>query len=371
MKIGIDITQAQYIGTGVGTYTYNLAKALLEVDQENYYILFGGSMRGYKQLKKIAATLSAQEQKIFPLPPIAMDVMFNRLRKPPIESFTGPIDIFHASDWTHPATKSAKTITTVHDLTTFKFPESHHPKTIATHKRRLNWALKESSAIITDSNATKEDLIELFNVASEKISVVYLAARQSVLDFSKLTENEKNRQISRIKAKYNLINKYILCLGTNEPRKNLGRVVKAFTQSDLTEDLVVAGRYGWGDRVKKSQGIIVLGFVPEKDLPALIAGASCFVYPSLYEGFGLPVLEAMTLGVPVVTSDKGSLKEVVEDAAITVDPYSESSITAGIKKALINPAQYKKSGLVQSQKFNWHNTAKQTLEVYEKVYRET
>lgn len=368
MKIGIDITQAQYVGTGVGTYTYNLAKALLDIDQKNHYIMFGGSLRGYQDLKKIAASTNAQETKIFPLPPLFMDALFNRIHKPTIEFFTGYLDVFHASDWTHPATKSAKTITTIHDLTTIKFPENHHKKTIDTHKRRLNWALTESSAIIVDSYATKNDLIDIFGVSEEKINVIYLAANQSVLDFSKLTDTEKNRQISRIKAKYNLINKYVLSLGTNEPRKNLDRVVQAFTESDLTEDLVIAGRYGWGEKIKKSPGVKILGFVPEEDLPPIIAGASCFIYPSLYEGFGLPVLEAMTLGVPVVTSDQGSLKEIADKSAVNVDPYSSASITNGIKKALINPTNFIKLGYAQSQKFSWQQTAKQTLAVYEKVY---
>ena len=369
MKIGIDITQAQYQGTGVGTYTLSLVKALLDLDFNNYYLLFGGSLRGFGNLKKIATTLPAPEKKLYPLPPLALDLIFNRLHSVPIETFTGYLDIFHASDWTHPPTTNAKTVTTVHDLTTIKFPQNQPPKNIATHQRRLHWAVREAAAIITDSQATKRDLIELFPQSEPRITTIYLAPRDGVTAFARLSHPQKHRRIDQIKTKYHLHNEYILSLGTNEPRKNLLRTVKAYTQSDLVEDLVIAGRFGWGSKVKPAPSIKVLGLVGDQDLPALIAGASCFVYPSLYEGFGLPVLEAMALGVPTVTTNQGSLKEIAGQAAVSVDPYHTASITAGIKKALLNPKLYQDEGLKQARKFSWPQTAAQTLAIYEQVYQ--
>ncbi len=368
MKIGIDITQAQYQGTGVGNYTYNLVKHLLQIDPQNQYLLFGGSLRDYTNLKSIANSLHSQN-KIYPFPPTLMDTFFNRF-KLPLDSLTGPLDVFHASDWTHPQTQ-AKTLTTIHDLTILKYPSHQHPKIISTHKRRLDLAIKHSTAIIADSDSTKQDILQYYSYPTEKIHVIHLAASQDFLNFAKIQAKTQKKLIQKTKKKYGL-DDYILSVGTREPRKNLNKVIKAYQRFNLhhpnSPQLAIAGRFGWGDNQKPSSNTKLLGFVPQSDLPALYAGAKAFIYPSLYEGFGLPVLEAMTLAVPVITSNRGSLKEVAGKATVLVNPDSSKDISIGIQKALKNSKQLSQLGLKQSKKFSWKKTAEQTLSIYGKIY---
>jgi len=369
MIVGLDISQVQYTGTGVGNYTYHLVKELLTMPGNHQLTLFGGSLRGFSKLKSTADSLDAQTTKIYPLPPSLLEVLFNQFHQPPIEFFTGPIDVFHASDWTQPSAKKAKLITTIHDLTTLKYPDHHHPKTIAAQARRLKWVKREAATIICDSQATKQDVINLLGINPDRLHVVYLAANQLVTDFSQLSQATKSQRITAVKTKYHLHGSYVLSVGTNEPRKNLKRTIAAFKLTDFSGDLVIAGKYGWGggDTSANSAHIKRLGFVPFADLPALYAGADCFVYPSLYEGFGLPVLEAMALGVPVVTTDNGSLKEVAGSAAILVDAHSIDSIAAGISQAIKGSSRLKTAGIHQAQKFSWQQTAQKTLAIYEQT----
>lgn len=370
MKIGIDISQIQYSGTGVSNYTYNLVENLIQLYPQDQVILFGSSFRKFFKLSQIATKLDAAKKSIYPIPPILLELLHNKLHQIPIESFTGDINIFHASDWTQPPSKKAKLITTIHDLTVLKYPEHHHTKTIAVHKRRLSWVTAEADAIIADSQATKQDIINLLQIPADKIHVVYLSADKAITEFAAKPQSEKIELINQVRTHYHLNKPYILSVGTNEPRKNLDRTIKAFLQTDSPHLLVVVGRSGWGSHSSKaySHRIRHIGFVPYKHLPALYAGADSFVYPSLYEGFGLPVLEAMTLGTPVVTSQQGSLKEVAGHAAVLVDPYSSSSIASGIITSISDSSRLIRLGLKQASKFSWERTARQTHAVYENTY---
>jgi glycosyltransferase involved in cell wall biosynthesis len=168
-----------------------------------------------------------------------------------------------------------------------------------------------------------------------------------------------------VKKKYHLPAKYVLSLGTQEPRKNLKRLIEAC--ADLPYPLVLTGKHGWGDKVEKPEHVMSLGYVDEVDLPGLYSGASVFCFPSLYEGFGFPVLEAMACGTPVVTSNISSLPEVGGEAAILIDPERVESIRQGILQADKERVTRIKAGLLQAQKFSWEKTAQQVLEVYEQV----
>src|SRR5690606_27203201 len=216
-----------------------------------------------------------------------------------------------------------------------KYPEHQHKTIIETHKRRLDLIKKYEVLVIADSIATKKDLIELDGLDESKIEVVYLASSQDFYDFANLSRQERTKAVQAVKQQYNLSNKYILSVGTNEPRKNLERTIEAFKRLHKqfpNLDLAIAGKYGWGkgeNSSLKSQNpnLKRLGFVEQEDLAALYSGAEVFVYPSLYEGFGLPVLEAMTVGTPVVTSKRGSLAEVAGEAAEIVNPISVRDIS--------------------------------------------
>lgn len=335
MKIGIDISQSVYEGTGVGNYTKNLVENLLAIDKSNEYVLFGSSLR-------------RRQKGFWPFPPTLLDLFWNQWHVLPIEKLIGKIDVFHTSDWTQPPAQ-AKKVTTVFDLVVYKYPETSHQKIIETQKRALEWAKKECRAFIAISNSTKKDMVEILKIPEEKIKVIYLAAGKDYLNYDG-------------KKKYQSKKPYILTVGTIEPRKNLNRLAAAFDLLNLKDyDLVIAGKSGWGDQIKG------LGYVPQEDMPSLYAGASLFVYPSLYEGFGVPILEAMTVGCPVATSNISSMPEVGGDAAVYFDPMSVEDIAEKMKWALEHTKSLKDKSLMQAKNFSWEKTARETIEVYEEL----
>ncbi len=213
------------------------------------------------------------------------------------------------------------------------YPEVFPKRTIRTQTNRLYWVKKEVDLVIADSKATKNDLVELLGFDEKKIKVIYLGVSDSW--------KEKPVNINKlkvIKKKYKIKGEYILSVGTLEPRKNIKSVIKAFNELKKSNlKLVLVGKLGWGGDIKKitekiDSGVVVTGFIPDEDLAPLYQGAHCFVYPSLYEGFGLPVLEAMASGTPVITSNVSSLLEIAGEAALLVDPKKTSEITKALKK---------------------------------------
>lgn len=367
MKIGIDISQSVYHGTGVASYTRNLVTNLLKIDKTNEYILFGSTLRRQKDLKNFLDTLPKRSgiiRKTFSLPPTVLELIWNRIHAVAVESFIGKMNVFHTSDWTDPPAQAPK-VTTIHDLVVYKYPESLPNRIIETQRRKLAWVKKESGAVIADSESTKSDIVHLLEIPDEKIKVVHLGVDKNFSPPSQV-------RIKEVRKKYRIFGNYLLCVGTIEPRKNLERVISAFQKLDPPHTmLVIAGNPGWGNKIARLVNMKVIGFVPDDDLPALYGGAICFVYPSLYEGFGLPVLEAMSSGCPVVTSDRGSLKEIAGKATVVVNPESTQSIAEGIE-SILNLAYSKRrqlieAGISQARKFSWEKTARDTLKVYESI----
>lgn len=331
MKIGIDISQIVYEGTGVARYTKMLIEAILKYDKKNEYIFFFSSLRG-----RLPQNIQA---KIYRLPPTLLEFLWNRAHILPIENFIGKIDVFISSDWTQPPSK-AKKITIVHDLVYLKYPETLPKSIIDVQKRRLNWVKKEVDLIITDSESTKKDLIELLNIPAEKIKVIYPAM---ILPISPIPPISLQRP-------------FILTVAKLEPRKNIPRLINAFQKANLKDvDLVIVGPKGWPASTgtpgvadlssealakgewtprgwTKQDNVKFLGFVPDSDLYSLYSKALFFIYPSLYEGFGYPVVEAMSLGCPVATSNTSSLLEIGKGAAYLFNPESEEDIKNAILK---------------------------------------
>lgn len=361
MRIAIDVTASMYQGSGVATYYKQLVPQLLQLGKEHEFITFGYSLRRRKDLKLA--------QMKFPFPPKLMGLLWNNLHKFPVETLVGDCDIVHSWDYIQPPTKRAKIVTTIHDLTPIKFPALQHRKTISAYKAGLRWVKKEAVAIVTDSESTKKDIEDLLKIPNGKIHVIYLAASKKFHEFQHRNESRNGILLQQVLNKYDIKGNYILSVGTREPRKNIKRVIEAHQKMDLQHKLVIVGKYGWGSEHKTSEKVKILGFVPNRDLPALYLGASCMVYPSLYEGFGLPVLEAMAVGCPVVTSKRGSLKEITEDAAIHVDPESVQSIAFGINTALMSASKLSQNGKTQAKKFSWEKTARETIKVYESVVK--
>ena len=221
MKIAIDISQAIY-GTGVSVYTKNLVSSLISNFPQEEFLLFGGSLRRRDDLKKIARRLKAKSI-IYPYPPRMMDFIWNSLHVLPVEKLIGQVDLIHTSDWTEPPSALPK-VTTVHDLVPFKFPQTTTDNIRQTHKKRLAWVARESSAIIAVSQSTKKDLIELLKIPEEKIHVIY----EGVESFF---SPQPPAIIDSIRRKYHLEGDYLFSLSTLEPRKNQDRLSRPLLNS--------------------------------------------------------------------------------------------------------------------------------------------
>lgn len=298
----------------------------------------------------------------------------------------GDIDVIHYPYFepfflTLPVFTKSKKIVTVHDLTPLVFP-SHFKVGL---KGILKWqvqklALKNADAIITDSESSKKDIIKYAGINPAKIKVVYLAAGE---EFKRI--NDEGLMIKETRKKHTLPEKFILYVGDATWNKNLPRLIKA--ASKINVPLVMVGKAlidknidtknPWNkdlvrvqEMAEKNKKILRLGFVSAKDLVALYNLATLFIMPSIYEGFGLPVLEAMSCGCPVVASEGGSLAEVVGEAGKYIDPYSINSIAKGISEVLSDPSLQKElsqKGIIQSRKFTWEKTAEKTMNVYRSV----
>lgn len=365
MKIAIDISQICYQGSGVARYVEQLIQHLIKNDNNNQYLLYGNSMRQKKilldfinKMKKINRNI---EYKVITMPQTLADILWNKLHILPIENLIGKVDLFHASDWVEPPVKKALKVTTIHDLLVFKYPSYFTQEIIDTQKRRISWVLTESDMVIVDSHTTKKDLIELFDFPQEKIRVVYPGISS---DFKKQTEEN----MKEVREKFNLKKPYILSVGTREPRKNVDKTIEAFDKikDSINYDLIIVGKLGWGpDKRSADNRVKLLGYVDDRYLPSLYSAASCFVYPSLYEGFGFPILEAMACGCSVVTSKGGSLSEVGGKYAQYVDPLDSKSIASGIKK-IIEGLDKKtlNEAATWAKSFNWDNTAKEIIKIY-------
>lgn len=358
MKIGIDISQIVY-GTGVSWYTRNLIEALLQIDKTDKFVLFGGLLRRANELRSYNVGVHGKSViKTFPVPPTVADYIWNRLHILPIEWLIGQVDVFHSSDWAQPPTKAYK-VTTIHDLVPLRFPEISHPKIVAAHKARLGWVKKEVDKIIAVSEFTKQEIVELLGIDPARIIVIHEAPDSDMKPVGK-------EKVDEVKKRLRIDGNYLLVVGADY-RKNIPAIIQAYSKirRHMTEiDLVIAGK-PWGS-IPDTEGVKVLGHVKREELASLYSGAQALVYTSLYEGFGLPILEAMKLGCPVVTSNASSMPEVAGDAAVLVDPRVPEEIAKGIEKVLSGRKKWIEKGEKRASEFSWEKTAKQTLKVYKR-----
>jgi glycosyltransferase involved in cell wall biosynthesis len=350
MRVAIDISQIVY-GTGVSTYTENLVKSLLKIDQEDDYTLFAGAFRRRGEILQMFP-----KARVFPIPPVVADIIWNKFHIFPIEKLIGNVDVFHSSDWTEPPSGAFK-VTTVHDLYPLKFPRMVHPKILEVHKRKLSWVISESKRIIAPSSSTKKDLMDL-GVDEQIIRVIPEAP-----SFSKASEAE----VASVKKKYQIQGDYLISIGVTE-LKNTKRIIEAFHLSSAGKELklILVGRPS-NTQIKPERNLRILGHMPQNDLKALLTGARGLVFASLYEGYGIPVLDAFACGVPVVTSNISSMPEVAGEAAVLVDPYDAASIAGGITKILSGPKGLIEKGFARVSGFSWEKTAKMTLDVYKEA----
>lgn len=359
MKIGIDVSQVIY-GTGVSNYTKNLVLGLLSQQTSNEYLLFGGSLRRGGEIRSIFPSA-----KVYPFPPSAANLIWNKLHVLPIEKFLGPLDVLHTSDWSEPPVVHAKKVTTVHDLAPFLyphlFPRDILRNIVSVHKAKLSWVKTESRLIIVPTEATKTDLVKLgFDI--DRIRVIPEGV-------DNIFKPKSQTEVTAVKAKYHIHGKYILSVGI-DPRKNNDRIIKAFEQASAGRDykLVLVGNPKYVN-ISSNRNVRMLGYVDSGELASLYTGATALAYASLYEGFGLPILEAMACGCPVITSNISSMIEVAGGAALLSDPYDVDSIKAAMEQAMRGVKVLKEKGLKRVKLFTWDNCINETMKVYSEAVK--
>ncbi len=371
MKIGFDIRAiAQGKHSGVQEYTLRILNELLKSKNDEFLLFYNAFLKTF--VPKNILENSNTVLRDFNVPNKILDT-FLFFGYPKLDKLIGEADVFFSSHFlATPVSKKCRKITTFHDLSFLHYPEFFSLRKKYWHFiQRPKKQAKESDRIIAISESTKKDLVNFYKVPESKIKVIYSGVSQS------MTLLEKNdKKLKSVKEKYSLFDEFILYLGTIEPRKNIVGIIKAFEgiREKKRIKLVLAGALGWlyEDILKEiksskfAEDIIFLGFVDDKDKVGLYNLASVFVYPSFFEGFGFPPLEAMACGTPVVTSNCSSLPEVVGDAALMVDPYKPSEIADAIWILLEDDKLrnlYKEKGILRAKKFSWERTGKKTLDL--------
>ncbi len=390
MKIGIDYTSAATQGAGIGRYTRELMRALLALPSDNSYSFF------YASPKKIQNAEFRIPHSAFPVRRLAIHDkwlmrVWQRLQVPiPVELIVGKVDLFHSPDFTLPPTlPGVPTLLTVHDLSFIRDPASAWPSLRDFLNKAVPRSVQRATHVLADSVATKDDLIELFGTPAEKITVLYSGVE------ARFGPIRDQAEIDRVCAKYQLPRPFILSVGTLQPRKNYGRLIEAFAQvtaarastslrsaqhapQSAQPHLVITGGKGWMvetifEQVKRSglEGRVHFpGFVDDADLPALYAAADLFAYVSLYEGFGLPLLEAMACGTPVIGSNTSSLPEVIGEVGLQVDPRDVDAIARAMQQMIDQPELRERSiglGLERAKTFTWEKAARELLGIYDRM----
>ena len=382
MRIGIDISTVLNHGQDIGSgrYIINLIRNLLKIDKENTYALTGRYATG-EHLPVIHALKSNYPEnkiKLYLYQTTSKKLkLWDKLRFPTVEFLGFRADIIHCPDFLIPPTLSRNIVLTIHDLAFIRFPEFNFDWFIKKYSGEVKKNAYISKKIIADSESTRNDIVSFFGIDPAKVEVVYLAADNI---FRKLSEKEKNMDVLK---KYKINKKYILSVGTIEPRKNFAALIRVFNNIKQSKTgsgykLVIAGRTGWKSEVTYQErenspyrdDILFTGRIPDQDLVQIYNQAELFVYPSFFEGFGLPPLEAMSCGLPVIAFNTSSLKEVVGDAGILVTAGDESKLENQLLHVLENEVvkeELSTKSLIRVKKFSWEETAQKTLDIYNKI----
>ncbi len=379
MRIGIDYTAAVRQGAGIGRYTRQLVHALAELDTRNEYILLmagAGIQKTELSLKAVAGRANMHTVGL-PVSDRTLAILWHRLRLPLwAELFSGRLDIFHSPDFALPPVRRARTILTVHDLSFMRVPQCADASLRSYLLQVVPASVRRADVVLADSQCTRADVIELLGVDPGRIEVIYAGVE------SRFQRVRDAQVLNAMRDRYHLPARFALGLGTLQPRKNFERLIEAYAQirPEAGEEfkLVIAGGMGWMyegifERVADlglQDAVCFPGYVADEDLPALYTLADLFVFPSLYEGFGLPPLEAMACETPVVTSNVSSLPEVVGDAGLTVDPLDVVALAEAMQRVLDDAAlreELVQRGVAQARRFTWARAAEKLLAVYGEV----
>lgn len=360
MKIAIDVQTTLGQKSGFGFYVKNLVEALTKVDKKNRYSLIRpNTEKDFSTPQRLI-----WDQILFP----------NRARKL-------KVDLLHQPCFSAPLLYPGKVIVTCHDLISMFFPENIPLASRLFYSKWEPFSYRKAAKIIAISEHTKKDLMAFLKIPEEKIRVIPLAASH---DFRPIKRPQTLKKVWKKYFDKRAGQDYILAVGTLEPRKNLPFLVRAYAlavRGGLDANLVITGKKGWYyeglfklvDDLNLSDRVIFTGYVAEEDLPALYSGAKAFVFPSLYEGFGLPPLEAMACGTPVVSSNTSSMSEVIGKAGILISPKDERVWAKNILKVLRDKGlaqTLSQMGIRQAKKFSWEQTARKTIAVYAETMKE-
>ena len=366
MRIGLDCRTITAPKTGDRTYALNLAAALARLDTGNEYCFYTWEPATAEDLghSGIMPTLLPASPR-WTWTPFAFPRDLKRRKA----------DLAHVQ-YIMPPVAPCPVITTIHDISFRRYPALFPLK----HRILLNTLVplsaRRAAAVITGSEATKRDLVEFYGLSPDRVFVTPYGVDSAYRPIGRA------EALHGLAGRYSLPEPYLLCVGVLHPRKNLARLVRAYNRIalDIPHRLVIVGKEGWASKdlqqaaaaCPPDRAPVFTGYVPDADLPLLYSAADAFLYPSLYEGFGLPPLEAMACGTPVIASSASCIPEVVGDAGILVDPTSEEAIATAIRKVALDPGLRRElaaAGLRQAAQFTWERTAQATLRVYEAVVK--
>ncbi|MBS4015545.1 MAG: glycosyltransferase family 4 protein [Candidatus Latescibacteria bacterium] len=373
MKIAIDALPAKSLHHGMGTYIYNLLKNLISFNSGHEFIIykkpevFTDLEKDQNQQVQFRNIKKSRNQRVL----WEYTTLPKLLQKEQVDIFWGPSNFL-------PLRKACKYVVTIHDLSSFTYADTYPYLRRKYYQYIIKQAVKRADLIVTDSEFSRQDIVNTFSIPAEEVKVISCGIDDI---FQPIDCSDKHTQI---KSKYKLPDDFIFTLGVIEPKKNTQRLVQAYTQLknkhvDLPK-LVVGGskKYGWKNRrifqlvdeLKLKDSVIFTGFIEHQDLPVIYSTAKLFILPSLFEGFGLPVIEAMACGTPVITSNTSSLPEIAGDAAVLINPYDTEEIGQAIIKVISDQqlqTEMRAKGFKNVKRFSWQESAHELLDVFEQI----
>jgi len=370
LHIAID---AHSVGARLGgneTYATNLIEALAEIDSVNRYTLYVTKKEAVERFRhrwpNVQVRMTLPHTPVVRIP-LTLSVELRRR----------PVDILHVQ-YTSPPFTPCPVVNTIHDLSFEHLPETFKRRSWRQMRLTIRRSAQTAAHIITDSDYSRNDILTTYGLPPERVTATPLAASsrfKPILD---------GAEVERVRQKYGIEGDYILTVGSIQPRKNMPRLIRAYASLcrerniEPMPKLVVAGKRAWlfedtldaAENSSVRDQILFMGYVPEADLPALYTSAKCFVYPSYFEGFGIPTLEAMCCGTPTITGDRTCFPEIIGNAGLLVDPFDELAISDAMRRVVTDErlrTELSSKGIERASLYDWKKTARQTLGVYEAV----